>query len=152
LLRGEKADAILETGVIKKLVFSFDGFGDRASFELLRGPHFDRVLRNIRDFAATARVRRPDLCLATCTILPRPGELPLLETPPREVSLRRLHDLFDPLGVTVEARDMHNYSNNDPLPIAGRMPPRVFGGCQFIEGDALYFTVNGWAQPCCAVY
>ena len=151
LLRGEKAEAILETGIIKKLVFSFDGFGDRASF-ILRGPHFDQVFQNIRAFAEATRARKPDLRLTTCTILPRPGELPMVETPPREVALRQLHDLFDPLGVTVETRDMHNYSNNDDLPIAGRMPSRVLGGCQFVEGDSLYFTVNGWAQPCCAVY
>jgi len=152
LLRGEKADAILETNVVKRLVFSFDGFGDKASFEMLRGPHFDRVLKNIRDFTTAARTRRPDLHLATASILPRPGELPLVDTPPRDVALRQLHDLFDPLGVEVEPRDMHNYSGNDVLQISGHMPSRVFGGCKWVEADAIYITVNGWAQPCCAVY
>src|SRR5207302_7298328 len=73
LLRGDKAEAILDVPIITHLVFSFDGFGDKQSFEMLRGPHFDTVMANIRAFAERARQRRPDLHLATCSILPRPG-------------------------------------------------------------------------------
>jgi MoaA/NifB/PqqE/SkfB family radical SAM enzyme/SAM-dependent methyltransferase len=152
LLKGDKAEAILDIPILKRLVFSFDGFGDKESFERLRGPHFEQVLDNIKQFSAQARRRRPDLELTTCTILPRAGEVPELEIPDRTTILSQLHHLFDPMGVQVAAREMHNYSGNDQLAIKGRKPDRVLGGCRCVENDSLYFTVNGWAQPCCAVY
>jgi hypothetical protein len=152
LLTGDKAQAILDIPVIKKLVFSFDGFGDRHSFERLRGPHYNHVLANIRAFAHEAKTRRPDLILATCTILPRENEVPALDIPPRTEARGQLDELFGPLGISVETRDMHDYSGNDNLPISGQKPARVFCGCHFVEQDFLYFTVNGRAQPCCAVY
>jgi SAM-dependent methyltransferase/MoaA/NifB/PqqE/SkfB family radical SAM enzyme len=152
LLQGEKAEAILDVPIIKKLVFSFDGFGDQASFERLRGPHYDQVLRNIREFSEQAKQLRPDLLLATCTILPREEEVPGLRIPETAEALDHLHRLFDPLGVHVEIRNMHDYSSNDQLELRGIKPERIFGGCIFVEQDSLYFTVNGWAQPCCAVY
>jgi hypothetical protein len=153
LLTDDKAQAILEIPVIKTLVFSFDGFGDRQSFERLRGPHYyDHVLTNIRAFAHEAKTRRPDLILATCTILPRENEVPRLDIPPRTVAQGQLDEPFGPLGISVETRDMHDYSGNDNLPISEQKPARVFGGCHFVEQDSLYFTVNGRAQPRCAVY
>jgi radical SAM protein with 4Fe4S-binding SPASM domain len=66
--------------------------------------------------------------------------------------LRRLHDLFDPLGVVLETRNMHDYSGNDLLSIKGNPPERVFGGCVMVEQDSLYLTVDGRVQPCCAVF
>jgi radical SAM protein with 4Fe4S-binding SPASM domain len=152
LLRGDKARAILKVPVIKKLVFSFDGFGDKQSFERLRGAHYDNVLENIRAFSKQAKRERPDLVLSTATILPREGEIKGLSFPRRDQAIARLNDLFFPLGVGVEVRDMHDYSGNDDLRLAGRKPERVYGGCSFVEMDSLYITVNGWAQPCCAVY
>jgi MoaA/NifB/PqqE/SkfB family radical SAM enzyme/SAM-dependent methyltransferase len=152
LLNGDKAEAVLDIPIINKLVFSFDGFGDKESFERLRGPHFDRVLANIEQFSEQARSRCPDLVLAACTILPQDGEVPGLAIPSRSQVRQQLSDLFSPLGVGVEIRDMHDYSGNDDLAIKGKRPEQVFGGCIFVELDSLYFTVNGWAQPCCAVY
>lgn len=152
LLKGDKARAILEIPVIKKLVFSFDGFGDRSSYEVLRGPHFENTLENIRQFAEDARRVRPELMLSTCTIVPRQGEVPGLDVPSRHEVLTRLHGLFDPMGVEVVVRDMHAYCGADELEIRGHPAKQVFGGCSFVEEDSLYMTVNGWAQPCCAVY
>ncbi|MBM4255588.1 MAG: hypothetical protein FJ147_06780 [Deltaproteobacteria bacterium] len=152
LLKGDKARALLDIPIVKKLVFSFDGFGDKERFECLRGPHYEQVLANIRAFSQEAKKQRPDLLLTTCTILPREGEIPGLIVPSRVEAFQRLEATFAPLGVSVETRDMHGYSGNDELPIHGKLQERVFGGCNFIEGDSLYFTVNGWAQPCCAVY
>jgi sulfatase maturation enzyme AslB (radical SAM superfamily) len=149
VLSGDKAEAILDIPVIDKLVFSFDGFGDKESFERLRGPHFDRVVANIKAFAEQARRRRPELQLATCTILPRDGEVPGLRMATKDTALVQLTALFEPLGVAVETRDMHDYTGNENLLMHGHKPPRVLGGCPFVERDALHFTVNGWAQPCC---
>jgi SAM-dependent methyltransferase/pyruvate-formate lyase-activating enzyme len=152
LLREEKAEAILEIPIIKKMVFSFDGFGDKVSFERLRGPHFEQVIENIRSFSEIAKKRRPDLSLSTCTIFPRAGEVENLEIPDPMVARKQLNDLFGPLGIQVEIRDMHAYSGNSPLRIKGRKAAHVFGGCRFVEQDSLYLTVTGRAQPCCAVY
>jgi hypothetical protein len=152
VLHGDRAEAVLEVPVIKKLVVSFDGFGDKQSFERLRGPYYDRVLANVQKFAARARERRPDLKLSTCTILPRPGEVPGLEIPPPDIARQRLRELFAPMGLSVETRDMHDYNGDGRLALRGLRPERVFGGCAFVELDSLYFTVDGWAQPCCAVY
>lgn len=152
LLHGEKAQAILDVPVINKLVFSFDGFGDKESFERLRGPHYENVLDNIRIFSEQAKQERPDLAIATATILPKDGEIPDLHYPGREKAMRQLSDLFKPLSIEVEIRDLHDYSGNENLALVGRRPQQVHGGCSFVEMDSLYITVNGWAQPCCAVY
>lgn len=150
-LAGGKAEALLSVPLVKKLVFSFDGH-DRASYEALRGPHYDAVLENIARFAAAARQRRPGLILATCTILPRPGEVPALPSIEADRAIAELKAVFDPLGVQVETRTMHDYSGNERLEVAGRRKAEVFGGCALVEDDALYITVDGRAQPCCAVY
>ena len=150
LLKGDRAQAILDIPIIKKLVFSFDGYGDKESFERLRGPHFDQVVSNIRKFARLARRHRPDLELATCTILPREGEIEGLETKGKDEALAQLTSLFEPLGVRIETRDMHDYTGNENLALSGKKPEQVLGGCHFVERDALHFTVHGWAQPCCA--
>lgn len=152
LLQGEKAQALLDVPVVKKLVFSFDGFGDAESYEMLRGPHYHRVLANIREFAKLARKRRPDLVLATCTILPKEGEVPGLRTVPRDEATKRLERIFRPMGVNVEVRDMHDYCGRDKLEVAGTSRQDVYGGCGFVERDSLNLTVTGKAQPCCAVY
>jgi len=152
LLTGDRAEALLEVPLVKKLVFSFDGFGDKESYERLRGPHFDQVLANIRTFAAQAAKCRPDLKLATCSILPREGEVPGLIIPSREDAIQRLESLFQPLGVQVETRNLHAYNGGDNLSLAGRIDAPVKGGCNFVEENSLYFTVHGEAQPCCAVY
>lgn len=54
LLRGEKARDILDVPVFNKLVFSFDGLGDKEGFERMHGPHYDDVLENIRAFSEQA--------------------------------------------------------------------------------------------------
>jgi hypothetical protein len=150
LLEGDRAEAILEVPLIKKLVFSFDGFGDCESYEKLWGPNFDRVLGNIEQFASRAYQRRPDLKLATCTILPRQEEVPGLSLPQPEEAIARLNSVFGPLGIEVESRNMHSYGGNDALRVNGRKPAVFGGGCPLVESNLLYLTVNGRCQPCCA--
>ena len=152
LLDEAQGRAILEIPIIKRLVFSFDGFGDKASYEALRGPNYDRVLRNIRAFAEAARVTRPDLHMVTETILPKPGQVEGVTPPPQEIAIKALTDLFDPMGIEVSTRPLHGYSGNEDLDIHGDQPGLVFGGCQFVENDSLYLAVDGRAQPCCAVF
>lgn len=151
MLKGEKANALLEVPVVKKLVFPFDGFGDVESYEILRGPHYHEVMRNIKNFSKQAKKVRPELLLTTCTILPREGEVPGLKVISCDEAVRNLKGIFNPLGIQVETREMHDYSGNEKLEIAGRRR-NIFGGCPFVEQDSLYFTVKGKAQPCCAVY
>jgi hypothetical protein len=151
LLHGARAEAILDVPVITKLVFSFDGWGDRESFERMRGPHYDRVLGNIREFAGKAATRRPDLKLATCSIIPRSGELGV-DAPPVTEAHERLSALFAGTGVTIQPRSMHAYNGGDALALRAMPAAEVRGGCTFVERDDLYVTVNGWAQPCCSVY
>jgi len=152
LLQGDNAEAILDIPIIKQITFSFDGFGDRESFNHMRGPHYDLVLENIRRFAYDAHKRRPDLRLATCTILPREGEVPNLVIPPHEIVQQKLEELFRPLGIDIQTRYLHNYSGNDRLFISSKSSSTIAGGCTFVEQNSIYFTVNGYAQPCCAVY
>ena len=152
LLHGSKARAILDIPIINELIFSFDGFGDKKSFEHLRGPYFDKVISNIRNFAKSAQAKRPDLLLKTSTILPRKDEVPDLEIPTREEVLKNLGELFDPFGVSIETKNMHNYSGDDNLTISGIPPKQIQGGCSFLEDNSIYITVNGFAQPCCAEY
>lgn len=150
LLSGDRADAILQTSTIDDLVFSFDGFGDRESFELLRGPHFDRVMDNIRRFAER-RAERPGLRLSTCSILPRSGEVDGLTVPDRQSATEQLRGLFEPLGIEVQVRDMHGYSRNADLPVTGHSMP-VAAGCIHLERDSIYLAHDGTAQPCCVEY
>ncbi|MEJ0075788.1 MAG: radical SAM protein [Alphaproteobacteria bacterium] len=152
LLQGHKAEAILDIPIIKSLVISFDGFGDKVSFERLRGPHFDRVVENVRVFAARARETRPDLRLSTCSIVPRSAEVPGLAPVNWEEAIAGLERLFEGTGVRVLARRMHGYNDGDVLAIKGESSQEVKGGCLFLERYELYVTVNGWVQPCCAVY
>lgn len=152
LLHGHRADAILDIPIIKNLVISFDGFGDRTSFEKLRGPHFDRVVDNVRTFAARAREKRRDLVLSTCSIIPRRSEVPELEERSWQEAVAGLEKLFEGTGVLVRPRRMHAYNDASLLAMSGEPPPTIKGGCLFLERYELYVTVNGFVQPCCAVY
>jgi radical SAM protein with 4Fe4S-binding SPASM domain len=152
LLHGHKAEAILDIPIINKLTISFDGWGDKASFERMRGPHFDRVIDNAKRFAEQAAVRRPDLRLTTCSIIPRPGEIPGVDGPSWDEAVSRLQSLFSGTQIEVEPRTMHDYNGGDALELKGAPMYRVKGGCTFVERYSIYLTVNGWAQPCCAVY
>jgi len=152
LLHGNRAEAILDIPIIKNLVISFDGFGDKVSFEKLRGPHFDRVVNNVRTFADRARERRPDLALSTCSIIPRRSEIPQLEERSWQEAVDGLQRLFAGTGIHVRARRMHAYNDAGLLALSGEPPPAVKGGCVFVERYDLYVTVNGFVQPCCAVY
>lgn len=151
LLHGKRAEAILNTPIIKKLTVSFDGWGDRESFERLRGPHFDKVVSNARSFAEQAAKRRPDLDLTTCSIIPKSGEIPGLSAPPWSQAIAQLEALFAGTTIRVEGRPMHDYNGGEKLQIKG-VPLSVRGGCMFVEKYSLYLTVNGRVQPCCAVY
>ncbi|MBR0092338.1 MAG: SPASM domain-containing protein, partial [Lachnospiraceae bacterium] len=81
------------------------------------------------------------LTMATCTILPKDM---LSET-------EALNQIFAPLSVNVEVREMHDYSGNDKLLLSGERK-NVGAGCMFVEKDSLYINVHGNAAPCCAVY
>lgn len=150
LLDGERADALLEVPVVKKLTFSFDGYGDKESYELMRGTHYDRVLSNIREFAKSAVHARPDLTLATCTVVPRTNEVPGLKEVSRDAALHNLETIFNPMGVAVEVRPLYRHNGIVWTPLCAE--GRAFGGCIHVERDSLFFTVTGKAAPCCNVY
>ena len=152
LLAGDKAEALLDIPVIKKLAFSFHGHGDKKSYEAFSGPNYDKVLKNITAFAKKAIIRRPDMQLATTTILPRVGEVLGLEMIDDNIATNQLQQLFSPLNITPKTRRSHDYSGNEQLNISGKRPANIFGGCPFIENDTLNITVDGDATPCCAVY
>ena len=136
LLHGHRAEAILEIPVIKNLVISFDGFGDKASFEKLRGPHFDRVVDNVRTFAARAREKRPDLVLSTCSIIPRQSEVPELEERSMLDAVAGLERLFAGTGIIVQPRRMHAYND------AAHLDPRAQ------PGRARVVCVNRYPPAC----
>lgn len=150
-LSGEKAEAILDIPLIKKIVFSFDGFGDRESYSSLRGNHYDLVLKNIRDFSVNAKTKRPDLILETATIIPRQGEVHGLNVVSIEEATNNLRDLFEPIGVNVVTRHLHDYSGADKLGVSSCKSP-VIGGCVFLEEYTLVFTTDGQVLPCCSVF
>jgi SAM-dependent methyltransferase len=144
LLSGARAEAILDVPVINRLALSFDGDG--------AGPREERVLAEVRAFAAMAATRRPDLRIVTDSITLGPGQVPGLGVPPQEEAGAGLKAIFEPLGITVNPRALHDYSGGEGLQISARRPGAVWGGCPFVERDSLYLTVDGRAQPCCAVY
>ncbi|MEQ1637188.1 MAG: radical SAM protein [Methylococcales bacterium] len=154
LLKGEKVAALLEVPVVTDLTFSFDGFGDKASFEFLRGNHYDKVIENITHFSGQAALKRPDLKLSTCSVVPKEEELKGWDG--YIPSAEEVHDnylkLFEPLHIAVNQRPMIDFSGNEILPITSNKPEKVFGGCHFVEKDSLYFAVTGKAQPCCNVF
>lgn len=154
LLKGEKVEALLEIPAVTDLTFSFDGFGDKESFEFLRGQHFDRVLANIQNFSHEAATRRPELKLSTCSVVPKAEELQgwTGTIPSAETVFENYKRLFEPLKITVNQRPMIDFSGNEVLPINSLKPERVFGGCHFVEMDSLYFAVSGKAQACCNVF
>jgi radical SAM protein with 4Fe4S-binding SPASM domain len=150
-LNGEKAEAILNIPLIKKIVFSFDGFGDKESYSLLRGNHYDLVLKNINEFSEKARLRRPELILETATIIPRQDEVPDMNVVPIEEATNNLKKIFKPMAVNVVTRYLHEYSGEDELGISS-LKRRVMGGCVFLEEYTLIFTNDGQVLPCCSVY
>ncbi|NOT86369.1 MAG: radical SAM protein [Methylococcaceae bacterium] len=154
LLKGEKVAALLDTSVVTDLTFSFDGFGDKASFEFLRGNHFDKVMQNITHFSEQAVLRRPDLKLSTCSVVPKAEEIKGWGgyVPSAEEVHNNYIKIFEPLNIVVNQRAMIDFSGNEVLPITSNKPDKVFGGCHFVEKDSLYFAVTGKAQPCCNVF
>lgn len=154
LLNKEKAAALLETTAVTELTLSFDGFGDKESFEFLRGKHYDKVIRNISTFSLQAQSKRPDLKIATCSVMPKKSELTGWEGvfPEFQTVEENFKNLFSPLGITVQHRPMIDFSGNEELPITGTRQEKVYGGCHFVEQDSLYFTATGKAQPCCVVF
>jgi hypothetical protein len=154
LLNGSKAQALLDIPSVTHLYFSFDGLGDKASYEALRGPHFDAVLDNIKAFAAQAKQKRPDLALSTCSIVPAPGDAVTFvdQWPSQEDIHRRYQALFEPLGVTVATRPLHNYAGDIALQNHGHVGLQPKWGCPHLENDYLFFRVSGNVQPCCASF
>jgi len=150
LLKGEIAAALLEVPSVTKLVFSFDGYGDKESFELMRGKHYNEVLSNISKFAPSALKTRPDLDMATCTILPGENDIPGLKVIPRETAVSNLKKIFEPLGIKVEVRSLSRM--NSVVSNAPNLHGRAFGGCIHVERDSLYISATGNAMPCCNVY
>lgn len=75
-LSGEAAYALLELPYVTQLYISFDGYGDEASFEYLRGPHFREVIDNVRNFMIMAKHKRPGLYVGTCSIYPEEQYIP----------------------------------------------------------------------------
>lgn len=152
LLKDEKTKAILDFPVINKLIFSFDGFGDAESYTKLRGSHYQEVINNISAFSEQAKKQRPELLLETCSIIPRPGEVPDLEVKALEEANKALNAIFQPMGVSVVTRHMHNYSGEEGLEISGIRSEDAQGGCIHLERDSLYILDDGKVMPCCNVF
>lgn len=87
---------------------------------MLRGPHYDKVMKNIQSFSVQANKLRPDLLLLTCSILPKENEIHGLKNVSKEFAELKLKEIFEPLNIKVETRELHDYSGNDEIKVAGK--------------------------------
>ncbi|MGA2618011.1 MAG: class I SAM-dependent methyltransferase [Thermoguttaceae bacterium] len=152
LLRDEVAEAILDVPLVNTLVFWLDGCEEPGDFERRLGLRFDRYLRQLGDFAAAARQRRPELKLAARAARPASGRADEASLPAGSAPRGLLHAEFQALGIEVPIGNGHGLSSGDAWAGWPAALPPVRGGCPQVEECTLYFTVHGFAQPCRAVY
>jgi len=144
LLAGDKADALIDIPVVNELNISFDGMGDKLSYEILRGKHYDTVSDNAKKFAKHVKAGNINLKIQTCSIIPDDVSL--------DAAREELLKVFAPMGIDVSCRYMHDYNGDDKLEVSGKKNDIIRGSCSFVESNSLYIRVNGEVSPCCAVY
>lgn len=150
LLRGPKADVLLRTNLLTSLILSFDGFGDKASFEKMRGPFYDKVIENVNEFGRRARSERPDLILRTNSIVPTSDEIGGSPAKSMTEAKQELSEVFRQSGFEVHTRTLHDYAGDIDLSIKGSSAPAVRGSCHNVESDQVFVSANGKVLPCCS--
>lgn len=153
-LTGEAAYAILEIPYITQLYISFDGYGDKESFDYLRGNHFHEVIDNVRNFMIMAKRKRPGLYVGTCSIYPDPKFIPNHQYVSRDDSEMALRSIFEPMGVHVAMRDLHKYNGfytPELFKDISLPTQKVLGGCRSLEEHNFQIAWDGQIRPCCHV-
>lgn len=153
LLYGEAAYAILEIPFITQLYISFDGYGTEESFVSMRGNHWREVIDRTRNFALMAQKKRPGLYIGTCSIYPEKDYMPSsIQYFSYEEAESRLKAIFEPMGVHVSIRGLHNYNGYYQPAIYKKekyTKKRVQGGCRYLEEHSCTIRSNGKIAPCC---
>lgn len=144
-LDGSKAESILNIPIIKTLVFLLDDFTNN---EMNKNIHFNLVRQNIKQFMKQAKIHRPELIFANLSR----EEIPGLKVFEKNERTQKFNSLLNLLEAQDRSEDIFDYVNKDSILFKKKMSQRIFGGCPFFEQDFLFFTVNGFAQPCGTVY
>jgi len=152
LLHGPKAEAIARSTSLTALTVSFDGDGRKEVFEALRGPHYEKVINNMRDFADLVKHTDSKIVLKVNSIIPvnaMGDSSSLYSVPDYDKAVETLSALVEPIGYKVQPRTMHDYSGEYDLGIRGDIQHKPRGACATIETDQLYISSDGIAIPCC---
>lgn len=150
LLRGQKADVLLRTNLLTSLILSFDGFGDKESFEKMRGPYYEKVIQNVTEFGRRAKLEKPGLILRTNSIVPNSDEIGGASAISMADAKVELSKVFLESGFEVYTRTLHDYAGDIDLSIKGRSAPAVSGSCHNVESDQVFISANGKVLPCCS--
>jgi hypothetical protein len=135
-LRGDKAEALLESGAVDWLRFSVDG-GNREDFERIRvRAQWDEVLGNINAFLDEAERRGKRLRTGLITVFDRPDP----DLHPDFVALTRRVTNYMP-------RPPHNWVGKTDVGV-GRKPAQPQGLCAFVLFQAVVL-VDGRVTLCC---
>jgi sulfatase maturation enzyme AslB (radical SAM superfamily) len=135
-LRGEKAQAILDTGAVDWVRFSVDG-GNKADFERIRvGAKWEQVLENINAFLDEATRRGKEQRTGVIALFDRPD--PTL-APEFEKLVSRVTNYMP--------RPPHNWVGKTELGVA-RVPSQPTGLCSFILRQSVVLY-DGSVTLCC---
>lgn len=152
MLHGPKAETIARSTSLTALTVSFDGDGRREVFEALRGPHYEKVIINMRDFADLVKHTGSKIVLKVNSIIPvnaMGDSSSPYSVPDYDKAVETLSALVEPIGYKVQPRTMHDYSGEYDLGIRGDIQHKPRGACATIETDQLYISSDGIAIPCC---
>ena len=132
-----RLEALVDTGILNRLVISCDGDGTPASYEAVRPPAKWDQLMAFLAFAKELQGRHPALQLMARSIIRTPEDA------------RRWREVLAPFGVEPEFRGW-KYLPQSSRNMTGRETRMGVGVCVHVtDRDRLYVNNRGEVVPCC---
>lgn len=148
IIKEEQLRDILSLNLLDGIVFSFDGYGDKETFEYIRqGANYNKVIENI-NLACRIKNEIKNKCqIGISTIIPKEGDIPFKQ--PNEEIIKEKYRAIFPNIDNIMFRQVHRY--NGSFEVDGMPMPKegIIGPCDLLEGNSLIVDAEGYAHPCC---
>lgn len=139
---------ILEKNILDGIVFSFDGYGDKESFEYMRrGAKFEKVLGNIQECIQTRNDLGSNCQIGISSIYPNDGLIPFKHVNEKDVK-KRFHELFHSAD-NIMLRNLHGYNGTYDVQGMPKVNHGIIGPCYRAEIGQLVIDTKGNVHPCC---
>lgn len=145
---GGKFYNILSKNILDGIVFSFDGYGDKESFEYMRkGAKFENVLQNIHECIKIKNDLQVNCQIGVSSIYPSNGLIPFQHIKKEDVE-KRFSELFDGAD-NIMLRSLHSYNGTYDVNGIPKISHGIIGPCYRAEIGQLVIDTKGNVHPCC---